>query len=224
MAEAYRELRTSLLLSRAGGIKSIVVTSAAPQEGKTTLASNLAIALAQLDRTVVLIDGDLYNPRLHEIFCISNRLGLASVLSGQVEWLDVLTATQVPGVTLLPAGPNPPDPSVLLASDSMSRLLTTLGSSFDFVVIDSPPVAAVTDAVLLGVHSDGVILCVRAGSTPRELSASARDKLLWSGVRILGAALTMAEDEPTRTEYYDAYYMQSVGGAGEKTSSAGQRG
>ncbi|HEY3173977.1 MAG TPA: polysaccharide biosynthesis tyrosine autokinase [Thermoanaerobaculia bacterium] len=224
MAEAYRELRTSLLLSRAGGIKSIVVTSAAPQEGKTTLASNLAIALAQLDRTVVLVDGDLYNPRLHEIFCISNRLGLASVLAGQVKPLEVLTATQVPGVTLLPAGPNPPDPSVLLASDSMSHLLTALGSSFDFVVIDSPPVGAVTDAVLLGVHSDGVILCVRAGTTPRELSASARDKLLWSGVRILGAALTMAEDETTRTDYYDAYYMQSVGGAGEKTSSSAQRG
>jgi Mrp family chromosome partitioning ATPase len=106
----------------------------------------------------------------------------------------------------------------------MSRLLTALGSSFDFVVIDSPPVAAVTDAVLLGVHSDGVILCVRAGTTPRELSASARDKLLWSGVRILGAALTMAEDETTRNDYYDAYYMQSVGGAGEKTTSAAKRG
>jgi polysaccharide biosynthesis transport protein len=224
MAEAYRELRTSLLLSRAGGIKSIVVTSAAPQEGKTTLASNLAIALAQLDKTVILVDGDLYNPRLHEIFCISNRLGLASILAGQVEWLDVLTATQVPGVTLLPAGPNPPDPSVLLASETMSRLLTALASSFDFVVIDSPPVGAVTDAVLLGVHSDGVILCVRAGSTPRELSASARDRLLWSGVRILGGALTMAEDETTRNDYYDAYYKQSIEGASEKTSSAAQRG
>lgn len=224
MAEAYRELRTSLLLSRAGGVKSIVVTSAAPQEGKTTLACNLAIALAQLDRTVVLVDGDLYNPRLHQIFCISNRLGLASILAGQIEWLDVLTATQVPGVTLLPAGPNPPDPSVLLASDTMSRLLTALGSSFDFVVIDSPPVGAVGDAVLLGARSDGVILCVRSGSTPRELSASARDKLLWSGVRILGGALTLAEDETTRNEYYDAYYMQSVGGVGEKKTSAAKRG
>lgn len=224
MAEAYRELRTSLLLSRAGGVKSIVVTSAAPQEGKTTLASNLAIALAQLDKTVILVDGDLYNPRLHEIFCVSNRLGLASILAGQVEWLDVLTATQVPGVTLLPAGPNPPDPSVLLASETMSRLLAALGSSFDFVVIDSPPVGAVTDAVLLGVHSDGVILCVRAGITPRELSASARDKLLWSGARILGAALTMAEDETTRNDYYDAYYKQSIEGAGEKMSSAAKHG
>jgi polysaccharide biosynthesis transport protein len=223
MAEAYRELRTSLLLSRAGGVKSIVVTSAAPQEGKTTLASNLAIALAQLDKTVILVDGDLYNPRLHEIFCVSNRLGLASILAGQVEWLDVLTATQVPGVTLLPAGPNPPDPSVLLASETMSRLLIALGSSFDFVVIDSPPVGAVTDAVLLGVHSDGVILCVRAGTTPRELSASARDKLMWSGVRILGGALTMAEDETTGNDYYDAYYKQSIEGASEKTNSTAQR-
>ena len=234
MAEAYRELRTSLLLSRAGGVKTIVVTSAAPHEGKTTLACNLAIALSQLNQTVLLLDGDLYNPRLHEIFCISNRLGLASVLAGQVEWLDVLTATQVPGVTLFPAGPNPPDPSVLLASDSMSRLLTALGSSFDFIVIDSPPVGAVTDALLLGAKSDGVILCVRSGITPRELSASARDRLLWSGVRILGAALTMAEEETSRTDYYDAYYLQSVGGAagektsggaaGEKTSSAAKRG
>lgn len=224
MAEAYRQLRTSLLLSRAGGIKSIVVTSAAPLEGKTTLSCNLAIALAQLDRKVVLVDGDLYNPRLHEIFCVSNRLGLASILAGQSEWLDVLTPTQVPGVTLLPAGPNPPDPSVLLSSDSMSRLLTSLGSSYDFVVIDSPPVGAVTDAVLLGTQTDGAILCVRAGNTPRELSTSARDRLLWSGVRILGAALTMAEDETTRTDYYDAYYMQSVEGAREKMSSAARRG
>lgn len=224
MAEAYRALRTSLMLSRAGGIKSIVVTSAAPQEGKTTLASNLAIALAQLDRRVVLVDGDLYNPRLHEIFCVSNRLGLASVLAGQIDFLEVLTATQVPGVTLLPAGPNPPNPSVLLASDSMSRLLTALGSSFDFVVIDSPPVGAVTDAVLLGAQSDGAILCVHAGSTPRELSAGARDKLLWSGVRILGVALTMAEDETSRADYYDVYYKQSAGGADETTNAAARRG
>ena len=224
MAEAYRELRTSLLLSCAGGIKSIVVTSAEPQEGKTTLASNLAIALAQLFRKVVLVDGDLYNPNLHEIFCVSNRLGLASVLAGQIDFLEVLTATKVPGVTLLPAGPNPPDPSVLIASGSMSRLLIALGSSFDFVVIDSPPVGAVTDAVLLGAQSDGAILCVRAGSTPREVSAGARDKLLSSGVRILGVALTMAEDETRRADYYNAYYKPSAGGAGETMNAAARRG
>ncbi len=224
MAEAYRALRTSLLLSRAGGIKSIVVTSAAPKEGKTTLASNLAIALAQLDRQVVLVDGDLYNPRLHEIFGVSNRLGLASVLAGQVHFLEVFTATRVPGVTLVPAGPTPPDPSVLLASDSMSHFLTALGSTFDFVVIDSPPVGAVTDAVLLGTQSDGVILCVRAGNTPREVSAGARDKLMWSGVRILGVALTMAEDETRRADYYDTYYKQPAGGADETTNTAARRG
>jgi ATPases involved in chromosome partitioning len=102
--------------------------------------------------------------------------------------------------------------------------LTALGSSFDFVVIDSPPVGAVTDAVLLGAQSDGAILCVHAGSTPRELSAGARDKLLWSGVRILGVALTMAEDETSRADYYDVYYKQSAGGAGETTNAAARRG
>jgi succinoglycan biosynthesis transport protein ExoP len=223
MAEAYRELRTSLLLSRAGGIRSMVVTSANQREGKTTLASNLAIVLAQLDKTVVLVDGDLHHPRLHEVFGVSNRLGLASVVAGQINFLEALVATSVPGVTLFPAGPCPPDPSVLLASGSMSGLLTALGSSFDFVVIDAPPVGAVTDAVLLAAQADGAIVCVRAARTPRELSMSCRDKLLWSGARILGVALTMGDDD-TRAGYYDSYYNQAAGGADRTAGEAAQGG
>jgi Mrp family chromosome partitioning ATPase len=99
-----------------------VVTSANQREGKTTLASNLAIVLAQLDKTVVLVDGDLHHPRLHEVFGVSNRLGLASVVAGQINFLEALVATSVPGVTLFPAGPCPPDPSVLLASWSSTPL------------------------------------------------------------------------------------------------------
>jgi succinoglycan biosynthesis transport protein ExoP len=195
VAEAYRSFRTSLLLSRADGVKSLVVTSALPLEGKTSTALNLAIVLGQLGRRVLLVDGDLRRPRIHEILNVSNRVGLVSVLAAHTDPSKAILSTQLPNVSVLPAGPLAPDPSGLLQSEAMKRFLSTIVGNFDHVVFDSPPVLAVTDAVLLSSLTDGAILCVRAGATPREKVARARDELLQGRVSILGVVLNGVRDD-----------------------------
>jgi succinoglycan biosynthesis transport protein ExoP len=195
VAEAYRSFRTSLLLSRADGVKSLVVTSALPLEGKTSTALNLAIVLGQLGRRVLLVDGDLRRPRIHEILNVSNRAGLVSVLAAHTDPSRAILSTQLPNVSVLPAGPLAPDPTGLLQSEAMKRFLSTIVGNFDHVVFDSPPVLAVTDAVLLSSLTDGAILCVRAGATPREKVARARDELLQGRVSILGVVLNGVRDD-----------------------------
>jgi capsular exopolysaccharide synthesis family protein len=195
VAEAYRVFRTSLLLARADGVKSLVVTSALPLEGKTSTAANLAIVLGQLGRRVLLVDGDLRRPHLHEILNLSNRVGLVSVLAAHTDPAEAILSTHLPNVSVLPAGPLAPDASRLLQSEAMKRFLSTIAGTFDHVVFDSPPVLAVTDAVLLAHLTDGAILCVRAGATAREKVARARDELLQGRVSILGVVLNALRDD-----------------------------
>jgi capsular exopolysaccharide synthesis family protein len=198
VAEAYRSFRTSLLLSRADGVKSLVVTSTLPLEGKTSTATNLAIVLGQLGRRVLLVDADLRRPHIHEVLNVSNRVGLVSVLAAHMDPSKAILSTQLPNVSVLPAGPLAPDPSGLLQSEAMKRFLSTIVGAFDHVVFDSPPILAVTDAVLLAHLTDGAILCVRAGATPREKVARARAELLQGRVSILGVVLNGLRDD-TRT-------------------------
>lgn len=189
VTEAYRAFRTLLLLSRAGGLKSVVITSAVPGEGKTTTALNLAVTLAQLGRRVLLLDADLHKPRIHTVLKISNRKGLVSILAEGAKLKDVLQETVVPGLSVVPAGPLTPNPSGLLASDAMKALLAEITSGFDYVVFDSPPVQPVADALLLGASTDGVVLTVLGGRTSREVVAKARTKLQRANVRILGVLI-----------------------------------
>jgi capsular exopolysaccharide synthesis family protein len=195
VAEAYRAFRTSLLLSRADGVKSLVVTSAVPLEGKTSTATNLAIVLGQLGRRVLLVDADLRRPHIHEILNVSNRVGLVSVLAAHTDPGEAIQSTRIPNLSVLPAGPLAPDPSGLLHSDAMTRFLASAAGAFDHIVLDSPPVLAVTDAVLLSSLTDGAILCVQAGATPREKVARARDELLQGRVSILGVVLNGLRDD-----------------------------
>lgn len=195
VAEAYRALRTSLLLSRADGVKTFVVTSAVPLEGKTSSATNLAIVLAQLGRRVLLVDADLRRPHVHEVLNVSNRLGLVSILAARTDPMEAIQSTPIPNLSVLPAGPLAPDPSGLLHSDAMKRFLASTVGAFDHVVLDSPPVLAVTDAVLIAHLTDGAILCVRAGATSRDKVAQARDELLRGQVSILGVLLNGLRDE-----------------------------
>lgn len=195
VAEAYRALRTSLLLSRADGVKSFVVTSAVPLEGKTSNALNLAIVLGQLGRRVLLVDADLHRPHIHEVLNVSNQVGLVSVLAARTELDEAIQATHVPNVCVLPAGPLAPDPSGLLHSDAMVRFMASATGTFDHVVFDSPPVLAVTDAVLIANMTNGAILCVRAGATSREKVAQARDELLRGRATVLGVLLNSLRDD-----------------------------
>lgn len=218
VAEAYRAFRTSLLLSRADGVKSLVVTSAVPLEGKTSTATNLAIVLGQLGRRVLLVDADLRRPHIHEVLNVSNRVGLVSVLAAHTDPGEAIQSTRVPNLSVLPAGPLAPDPSGLLHSDAMTRFLASAAGAFDHIVLDSPPVLAVTDAVLLAHLTDGAILCVRAGATSRDKVARARDELLRSQVPILGVLLNSLRDE-ARTGAGAAKYVRAEEKEASGTSS-----
>jgi polysaccharide biosynthesis transport protein len=204
VAESYRAFRTSLLLSRAGGLKSIVITSTGPGEGKTSTAVNLAVVLAQLGKRVLLVDGDLHKPRVHEIFKISNRMGLVSILAENIDPGLATVPTSIPKLSVVPAGPLSPNPSALLSSDNMKRFLAHAGENFDFVVIDAAPVAAVADAILIGYLVDGAVLCVRGGVTAREHVIRVRERLTRANVRILGVLINNLEEQPAG--YGDEYY------------------
>jgi capsular exopolysaccharide synthesis family protein len=204
VSEAYRSLRTALLLSTAGGIKVITVTSAEAGEGKTATASNLAAVMAQLGRKTLIIDADLRKARLHRIMGVSNRIGLVNVLAEGLDLKTAMQSTTMENLTVLPSGPHPPNPSELLASEPMIDLLQYAQEIFDVVIIDSPPVLAVTDAILVGKLSDGVLLCFRAGRVQREDAKACRDQLQLSGVRILGTLLNCYQ--PSTTGRYDRRY------------------
>jgi succinoglycan biosynthesis transport protein ExoP len=203
IAERYRAFRTSLLLSQAGGVKSVVITSAFSREGKTATAVNLAVVLAQLGKRVLLVDADLHRPRLHEIFRTSNRTGLVSILAENLRPESTVSTTEVPDLFLITSGPLTPNPSGLLSSEAMSNFLELARMTYDYVVLDGPPVLPVADSLVVGHQTDGAVVCIRAGETPRDDVATACEKLRRSGVRILGALINNLVEE---TDGYGAQY------------------
>jgi capsular exopolysaccharide synthesis family protein len=223
-AEAYRALRTSLLLSRPGGVKSMVVSSAFPGEGKTSTAVNLAVVLGQLPgKGVLVVDADLHKPRLHEVFGVSNRTGLVSVLAQNVPGSAAIVKTSIPGVFVVPAGPASPNPSGLLASEAMRDLLTLAMTSFEYVVVDAPPIFPVADALVLGAATDGVIICTKGGGTPREHVIRLRDMLVQSNVPILGVVLNRLSPKahPYGHRYFAYYEDSAYGSSAEKGRASG---
>ena len=209
ISEAYRSLRTALLLSSAREIKLIAVTSAMAGEGKTATAANLAVVLAQLGRQVLIVDCDLRKPRLHQVFHVSNRFGLVNQLTSAVDPDAVFLPTEVPNLWVTPSGPIPPNPSELLASDRMREWLKTARARFDYVVVDTPPALAVTDATLVGMLVDGVVLTLRSGKVTRDEARLCRDKLRQAGIKILGAVLNrhrpLQGGLGKRYSYYESY-------------------
>jgi succinoglycan biosynthesis transport protein ExoP len=189
ISEAYRSLRTALLLSSARELKVVAVTSAAAGEGKTATATNLAIVLAQLGRPVLIVDADLRKPRLHQVFKVSNQIGLVSHLTSTVESDEIVHATTIPNLWITPSGPIAPNPSELLSSDRMFDWLRAARTRFEYIIVDTPPALAVTDATIVGVIADGVVLTLRSGKVTREEARLCRDRLRQADVRILGAVL-----------------------------------
>jgi succinoglycan biosynthesis transport protein ExoP len=227
VSEAYRSLRTALLLSSAHELKVVAVTSAVASEGKSATATNLAVVMAQLGRRVLIVDADLRKPRLHEVLQVSNRAGLVSYLTGNADFESIISRTSVPQLFVIPAGPNPPNPSELLASERMQELVRMARSRFDFVVIDTPPILPVTDAALVGTLVDGVTLCLRAGKVTRDEARSCRDRLQFAGIKVLGVVLNRHSAAQggysgRRYQMYETYGGSSAGsGAGEpKAGSA----
>ncbi|HYN19988.1 MAG TPA: polysaccharide biosynthesis tyrosine autokinase, partial [Thermoanaerobaculia bacterium] len=214
VSEAYRSLRTALLLSSAQELRVVAVTSAVASEGKSATATNLAVVMAQLGRRVLLIDADLRKPRLHEVLKVSNRSGLVSFLTGGADFDGVVFRTQVPQLSVIPSGPIPPNPSELLASDRMRDLILAARGRFDFVVIDTPPLLPVTDATLVGDLVDGVTLCMRAGKLTRDEARACVNRLRMSSIKILGVVLnrhTTAQGGYSRHyQMYETYGSAAV--------------
>lgn len=205
VSEAYRSLRTALLLSSARELKVLAVTSVEAAEGKTATAANLAVVLAQLGRRVLLLDTDLRKPRLHKVFGVSNRAGLVTYLTTGSDQ-GIVHRTEVGGLFVVPSGPIPPNPSELLASERMRELVERLRGSFDFVVFDTPPTLAVTDSTLVGSLADGVILCVRSAQVDRRDAARALDRLRLADVHVLGTVLNAHRAAGGGYRYsYEAY-------------------
>lgn len=209
ISEAYRAFRTSLLLASAESPKVIVITSSFAREGKTTTSVNLATVLAQMGEPVLLLDADLRRPRIQKVFPGRVNLGLVNYLAANAPLDDVIQPTEVPHLSMILSGPIPPNPSELLASTKMDRLLEELRERFAYVIFDSPPVLAVTDAVVLGTRADGVVLCVHGGQTPRELVQRAAERLRQGKIPVLGAILNNLDlhqyGYTYRKSYYDYY-------------------
>jgi len=203
-AEAYRSLRTSVLLSLADHKpKTILVTSPQPSEGKTTTAINIAIALAQTGVRVLVVDADMRRPRCHKALGVVNKQGLSTYLSagGDLEKLILETSA---GVYILPCGPPPPNPSELLTSGRMLSGLRDLEGKFDHIVIDSPPVATVSDGLILAKSVDGVVLVVQGNQTSRTVAMRARQMLVNVGAKVFGVVLNKVD--AGSSYYYDYYY------------------
>ena len=213
-AEAFRKLRTNLqFLAVDNPPRLIVVTSSSPSEGKTTTAINIALALAEAEHSVVLVDGDLRRPRLAKYLDIVGSVGFSTVLSGGASLDEVLQKTKFSQVTALTAGTIPPNPSELLGSLAAKKMFSDLRERFDYVIVDSSPLLAVTDGAILAANSDGAIIAVRAGKTKRDQLEYAIGMLRDVDAKLLGAILTMM---PTRgngsySYNYNYYYSDSYG-------------
>lgn len=221
VAEACRAVRTNLLfMTPDDPFRAMVVTSSGPQEGKSTTVISLGIAMAQSGSKVVLLDTDMRRPRLHKAFGVSNEVGVSSLVVGEGKLEDALKSTEVPNLFVLPCGPLPPNPAELLHTQAFKDLLVKLKAKFDKVLLDSPPIGAVADAVVLSTQVDGVLMVLKAGVTHREVAKRAVRALAGVKARTFGAVLNDINLE--KSKYGDYYYAYRQYGYyyGEKKEGA----
>ncbi|MCK5000346.1 MAG: polysaccharide biosynthesis tyrosine autokinase [Anaerohalosphaera sp.] len=227
ISEAYRSIRTAVFFGVPdGGAKTMLVTSPAPGEGKTTLVSNMAISMAQSDQRTLIIDADFRKPMQHNIFGLDVEMGLSAVLAGRAELADCLQSTDVKNLTVLPAGPEIVNPSEMLNSEAFARMLKQFRNDFDRVIIDSPPVMPVTDSRIIGAQTDITLLVVRANKSTRRASQQARDGLLSVNAGLLGVVVNDVSKQDGRYGYYSGhgYYGSYYGKSGgrSKISESGE--
>jgi capsular exopolysaccharide synthesis family protein len=185
-----------------------MITSAGPREGKSTTVANLAVSIAQSGKSVLVVDADLRNPTQHKLFGLSNAEGLSVALVQDQNYQTYIQETAVPGVMVLTGGPIPPNPAELVGSKRMKRLIEEVSTQFDMVLIDTPPIVAVTDAAILAQEVDGVILVLASGEVNKEYAQRAKELLDKVGAKILGAVLNKV-DMKTSEYYYYYYYHGS---------------
>ncbi|HEY3107931.1 MAG TPA: CpsD/CapB family tyrosine-protein kinase [Chloroflexota bacterium] len=203
VAEAFRTLRTNIQLSSLDRpVRSLLVTSPSPDEGKSTILANLGVAFAQAGTRTLLVDCDLRRPSLHALFGVGNERGLTSMLIGDDRGPSPIATTPVEGLRLLPCGPLPPNPSEILGSQRFQTLVAGLQSDADLLLFDCPPALAVSDAAVLSRHVEAVLLVASAGKTRRDHAARARQALERAGARILGVVLNNARVDAAVYSYY----------------------
>jgi capsular exopolysaccharide synthesis family protein len=224
VAEAARALRTNILfLSPDKPFRTLLVTSAAPSEGKTTVACCIAIAMAQAGRRVALLDCDMRRPRVHRIFNTTNHVGVTTVLLDENGIDDAIRDTGIPNLSIVTTGPIPPNPAEILHSDTFHKLLQQLSDRFDLVVLDSPPIAPVTDAAILSTRVDVTMLVVRAFKTSKELARRAVRSLRDVGNLRVAAVLNAVDFERRKGGYYQYYYYRREGYSSDEQPSAAQQ-
>lgn len=205
-AEAYRVLRTNIQFTSVdNAVKHILFTSAGPEEGKSSIVANLAVCMSQAGKKVLVIDADLRNPSQHKIFDLSNYNGLTTTLAESVSVFTYIVKTSHEGLDILTSGPTPPNPAELLDSQRMKQILNEVNQVYEFVLIDSPPVIAVTDASILAQSVDGVILILAALQVEPEDALRAKEQLEKVGAKILGIVLNKAKVQSKKHRYYYYY-------------------
>jgi capsular exopolysaccharide synthesis family protein len=220
VSEGFRAIRTNLLFSSVeGGLRSLVVTSAIPGEGKTSIACNIAVTLAQAGNRVILVDADFRRPNLHKIFHLMQNVGLGNMILGNLPEQDLIHKTQIPNLAVVCSGPSPSNPSELLGSSRMTQVVERLKQLADVVVFDSPPVGAVTDATVLAARLDGVVLVVERGRASIPTIERTRTRLDAVGARVLGVVLNKVKASESAEYYYYRYYER-----GADKNGGGKRG
>lgn len=206
--EAYKLLRTNINFASADkSLKVIGVTSSGPGEGKSTVSNNLAIAMAQSDFSVLLMDTDLRRSTLHKVHQLRGRpSGITEILTGSKELDECLVPSGIENLTLLTAGAVPPNPSELLGSNKMKKLIEDLKQRFDIIISDLPPVISVTDALVMSPLIDGFIFVVSSGSTDKRAALTAKEMLENAKANVLGAVLNRADPQKSYGSYYTHYY------------------
>jgi len=203
-AEAFRTLRTNIQFSSIDKKAQVVcITSACPCEGKSTIAANLAVVLAETGKKTLLIDCDLRKPTQHKVFSISNITGISDLLAGKVVFEKAVQESGVDNLQILASGTRPPNPSELLASTKIKKFITALRMMYDFIIIDTPPVLLVTDPQLLADYTDGYLLVLASGQVDKDAAKKAQDLLQKVNAKILGAVLN--KFETSKGSYYGNY-------------------
>ena len=213
-SEAYCGIRTGILYSSADTTPQVILmTSAGPLEGKTITSSNMAVVMAKAESKVLLMDCDMRRPRIHKLFMIDREPGLSSILVGTGNVEEAIEPSPVKGLDILPVGPIPPDPSEILGSSRMRQFIDTLREKYTRIIIDSPPVSSITDAVVLAQMVDSVILVIRAGETPRPVIENSLEQLKTVNANIIGAilnAVSVGWDSYYYYQYYYYYYGEDL--------------